>query len=89
VAPVWPLAPGGKGLAAGWSTSNFRLAESRWHQAVLVAMEIVDVWISGLEGLSSLTFMLGLDELSPIGVWDVLGGWTHDGHGTGRVLVGY
>jgi len=27
--------------------------------------------------------MCGLEELSPIGVWDVLGGWTHDGHGTG------
>jgi len=27
--------------------------------------------------------MLGLDGLSPIGVWDVLGGGTHDGHGTG------
>jgi len=25
----------------------------------------------------------GLEGLSPIGVWDVLGGWTHDGHGTG------
>jgi len=44
---------------------------------------IVDAWISGLEGLSSLTFMLGLDGLSPIGVWDVLGGGTHDGHGFG------
>jgi len=27
--------------------------------------------------------MLGLDGLSPIGVWDVLGSGTHDGHGTG------
>jgi len=26
--------------------------------------------------------MFGLEGLSPIGVWDVLGGWTHDGHGT-------
>jgi len=25
----------------------------------------------------------GLERLSPLGVWDVLGGWTHDGHGTG------
>jgi len=24
----------------------------------------------------------GLEGLSPIGVWDVLDGWTHDGHGT-------
>jgi len=24
----------------------------------------------------------GLEGLSPIGVWDVLGGWTHDGQGT-------
>jgi len=24
----------------------------------------------------------GLHGLSPIGVWDVLDGWTHDGHGT-------
>jgi len=27
--------------------------------------------------------MFGLEGLSPIEVWDVLGGWTHDGHGTG------
>jgi len=27
--------------------------------------------------------MLGLEGLSPIGVWDVLGGWTHDRHETG------
>jgi len=26
---------------------------------------------------------VGLEGLSPIGIWDVLGGWTHDGHGTG------
>ena len=39
--------------------------------------------ISGLEGLSSLTFVLGLDGLSPIGVWDVLGGGRYDGHRTG------
>jgi len=25
----------------------------------------------------------GLEGLSPIEVWDVLGGWTHDEHGTG------
>jgi len=27
--------------------------------------------------------VFGLDELSPIGVWDVLGVGTHDGHGIG------
>jgi len=27
--------------------------------------------------------VFGLKGLSPIGVWDVLGGWTHDEHGTG------
>jgi len=27
--------------------------------------------------------VFGLEGLSPIGVWDVLEGWTHDGHGTG------
>jgi len=27
--------------------------------------------------------VFGLEGLSPIGVRDVLGGWTHDGHGTG------
>jgi len=27
--------------------------------------------------------VFGLEGLSPIGVWDVLGDWTHDGHGTG------
>jgi len=27
--------------------------------------------------------MFGLEGLSPIRVWDVLGDWTHDGHGTG------
>ena len=26
--------------------------------------------------------VFGLEGLSPIGVWDVLDGWTHDGHGT-------
>ena len=26
--------------------------------------------------------VFGLEVLSPIGVWDVLDGWTHDGHGT-------
>jgi len=25
----------------------------------------------------------GREGLSPIGVWDVLDGWTHDVHGTG------
>jgi len=33
--------------------------------------------------------MGGLEGLSPSGVWDMLGGWTHDGHGTGWVPVGY
>jgi len=27
--------------------------------------------------------VFGLEGLSPIGVWDVLGGCTHDGQGTG------
>ena len=27
--------------------------------------------------------MFGLEGLSQIRVWDVLDGWTHDGHGTG------
>jgi len=27
--------------------------------------------------------VFGLEGLSPIGVWDVLDGWTHDGHETG------
>jgi len=27
--------------------------------------------------------MFGPDGLIPLGIWDVLGGWTHDGHGTG------
>jgi len=39
--------------------------------------------INKLEGLSSYTFVFGLDGLSPIVVWDVLGGGTHDRHGTG------
>jgi len=26
--------------------------------------------------------VFGLEGLSPIRVWDVLDGWTHDGHGT-------
>ena len=26
--------------------------------------------------------VFGLQGLSPRGVWDVLGGWIHDGHGT-------
>ena len=75
--------PGSRGLAVGRLASSFRLAESRWRQAVLVAVKFVVALISGLEGLSSLTFVFGLDGLTPIGVWDVLGGGTHDGHGTG------
>jgi len=42
---------------------------------------LVIALISGLEGLSSLTFVLGLNGLSSIGVWDVLGVGTHDRHG--------
>ncbi|QCD86986.1 hypothetical protein DEO72_LG3g1517 [Vigna unguiculata] len=30
--------------------------------------------------------VFGLEGLSPIGVWDVLGGWTHDGQGTGKLF---
>jgi len=75
--------PGGGGLTAERFTASVRLAASRRCQAVLVAVKFFVAWISGLEGLSSLTFVLGLDELSPIGIWDVLGGGTHDGHGTG------
>ena len=44
--------------------------------SVLVAVKSVVALISGLERLSSLTFVLRLDGLSPIGVWDVLGGGT-------------
>jgi len=33
--------------------------------------------------------VFGLEGLSPVGVWDVLGGWTHDEHGTRWVPVGY
>jgi len=32
-------------------------------------------------GCVCLWLVFGLEGL--IGVWDVLGGWTHDGHGTG------
>ncbi|QCD82553.1 hypothetical protein DEO72_LG2g2893 [Vigna unguiculata] len=42
--------------------------------------------ISSRRELQNLTSGLGRaarSGLSPIGVWDVLGGWTHDGHGTG------
>jgi len=34
-------------------------------------------------GVYACSVMFGLEGLSPLGVWDVLGGWTHDGHGTG------
>jgi len=27
--------------------------------------------------------VFGLEGLSPIGVWDVVDGWTHDGHEIG------
>jgi len=47
------------------------------------AIKFVFLMISVLEGLSSRTCVFGLEGLSPIGVWDVLGGGTHDGHGTG------
>jgi len=83
VALVWSQAPGGRVLAARRFAASFRLAVSRRRQAVLVAVKLVVAWISGLEGLSSLTFVFGLEGLSPIGVWDVLSGETHDGHGTG------
>ena len=32
--------------------------------------------------------VVALKGISPLGVLDVLGGWTHDGHGTGWVSVG-
>jgi len=37
--------------------------------------QVLDVYACGVR--------FGLEGLSPIGVWDVLGGWTHDGQGTG------
>jgi len=46
-------------------------------------ISFIVVVIYELEGLSSHTFVFGLEGLSPIRVWDVLGGGTHDGHGTG------
>ena len=70
-------------MAAGRFVDSFFLAVSRRLQAILVVVKLVVAWINGLKGLSSLTFVLGLDGLSPIRVWDVLGGGTHDGHGTG------
>jgi len=71
------------GFGARQFVTSFRLAVSRRHQAVWLLWNLVVALISGLEVLSSLTFVFGLDGLSPIGVWDVLGGGTHDGHGTG------
>jgi len=43
--------------------------------------KVLDVYASGVR--------FGLEGLSPIGVWDVLDVWTHDGHGTSGVPVGY
>ena len=77
------MAPSGRGLAVGQLALSFCPAESRWRQAILAAVKLVVAPIGGLERLSSLTFVFGLDGLSPIGVWDVLGGGSHDGHGTG------
>jgi len=48
-----------------------------------VLISFVVVVIRELEGLSSHTFVFGLEGLSPIRAWDVLGGGMHDGHGTG------
>jgi len=31
-------------------------------------------------GCLCICVVFGLEGLSPVGVWDVLGGWTHDGH---------
>ena len=76
------MVPRGGGLVAKRFASSFRLTVYRRRQAVLVTVKFVVALISGLEGLSSLIFVFGLDGLSPIGVWDVLGGGTHDGHGT-------
>jgi len=59
-APVWLLALGVWGLSAECFTASFRLTASRRRQAILVAARIVVALISGLEGLSSLTFVSGL-----------------------------
>jgi len=84
---AWRLAAGkfplGDDGAAQLLFGTLRLAVGVWSPGVLVVVELVVALISGLEGLSSLTFVFGLDGLSPIGVWDVLSGGTHDGHGTG------
>ena len=50
-------------------------------------MKFVVVVINGLEGLSSHTFVFGLEGLSPIGVWDVLGGRRHDGHALQKFYI--
>jgi len=62
-----PGLPGGVKAAPGKST----------------VVKFVIAVINELEELSSHTFVIGLEGLSPIEVWDVLGGGTHDGHGTG------
>jgi len=41
------------------------------------------VWLLFLSIGSACGVVFGLEGLSPIGVWNVLDGWTHDGHGTG------
>jgi len=48
---------------------------------------VCDIRLFDCEILKYRNYMLvfvvfGLEGLSPIGVWDVLDGWTHDGHET-------
>ena len=44
---------------------------------------------SYVKGVYACGVVFRLKGLSPIGVWDVFDSWTHDGHGTGWVPVGY
>jgi len=47
-----------------------------------VLFELVCLLFLNIGNYMLVYVVFGLEGLSPIGVWDVLDGWTHDGHGT-------
>ena len=65
----------------GWATTN-GLSEKGLEAKILYMVCIVCLVFPRLRKLSECVCGVGLEGLSPIGVWDVLDGWTHDGHGT-------
>jgi len=58
--------------------------EREWRGARFLCVVVLNCMVfPRLRKLLHVFVMFGLEGLSPIGVWDVLDGWTHDGHETG------